>query len=139
MNLQQTIMTFAQSLPAEIKEKNGIYELSMTIAERKAFLSKQKLTYQAKFRIDDANQVVKFTELLKEGSVGVQAGSGFQVESYNTFNKGGQREQTIEQQSDLFGKKYSYTFDLKAVRGKVEEFARQAGYDFQYQITEKGL
>lgn len=138
MEIIQAIREFTQSIPAEWEEKNGVFEISFTIAERKTFLSKQKLTYQAKFRIDEANKLIKFTEMLKEGSAGLQAGAGFQVESYNTF-KGGQREGSIEEQSDQFGKKYSYTFDFKTIRHKVEELAQKAGYDFHYQITASGL
>ena len=138
MELLQGIQAYAQSIPAELKEKNGIQELSFTVAERKTFLSRQKLTYQAKFRIDEVNKAVKFTEMLKEGSAGLQAGAGFQVESYNTF-KGGKREETIKQQSELFGKKYSYTFDFKTIRNKIEVLAIETGYVFEYQITSLGL
>jgi len=138
MELLQAIQTYTKSIPAEVKEKNGIQELSFTVAERKTFLSRQKLTYQAKFRIDEAGKLVKFTEILKEGSAGMQAGAGFQVESYNTFNKSGKREETIEQQSDLFGKKYSYTFDFKTIRNKIEALAKETGYVFEYQITSLG-
>lgn len=138
MPLIESIQTYAQSIPAELKEKNGIYEMSFTLAERKTFLSKQKLTYQAKFRVDDVNKTVKFTEMLKESSAGMQVGVGFQVESYNTL-KGGQRQGGIEQQSVQFGKKYNYQFDLKSVRSKIESLAAQASYDFQYMITGSGL
>ena len=53
MDLLQSIQAYAKSIPADFKEKKGSCDLSFTVAERKAFLSKQKLTYQAKFRIDD--------------------------------------------------------------------------------------
>lgn len=138
MDLLQSIKEYLQNIPADLKEKNGLYVFSFIIAERKTFLSTQKLTYEAKMRIDSANKVVKFTESLKEGASGIQAGSGFQVETYG-FGKDRQREGNIEQQSIQFGKKYSYRIDYKAIRSKMEVLAKQAGFDFRYQVTSIGL
>ncbi|MEJ2448448.1 MAG: hypothetical protein P8Y37_11000 [Anaerolineales bacterium] len=138
MALTQDFLGYAQEISADIKEKKGVYTLSLIVAERKAFLSKQKLTYQAKFRIDDPQKLVKFTEMLLESSSGMNAGTDFQTQSFRT-GKGGQQESIIEKQSAQFGKKYTYDFDFKTIRGKIESFAEDAGYDFQYQITAKGL
>ena len=138
MDLLKAIQTYAQGIPADFKEKKGSCDLSFTVAERKGFLSKQKLTYQAKFRIDDQGKTVHFAEMLKEASSGMDAGMGFKTESYST-GKGGQQNSVIEQQSEQFGKKYEYQFDFKAVRAQIEKLTKEAGYDFQYQITFKGL
>ncbi|KAF0104966.1 MAG: hypothetical protein FD147_2643 [Chloroflexi bacterium] len=123
-------------------EKKGVWEFSATIAERKAFLSKKKLTYSAKMRIDDGTKVVKFSEMLIEAGSGLSSGGGFdggmstgfgvKTESYNTFS--GSRQGTIEEQSNLFGKEYSYSFDFKVTRGIVKEIVEKAGYKFDYQI-----
>ena len=138
MDLLQSIQAYAKSIPADFKEKKGSCDLSFTVAERKAFLSKQKLTYQAKFRIDDQEKTVHFAEILKEASSGMDAGVGFQTTSYST-GKGGQQNSVIDQQSEQFGKKYDYQFDFKTVRGKIEDLAKEAGFEFEYQITFKGL
>ncbi len=138
MDLLQSIQAYAKSIPADFKEKKGSCDLSFTVAERKAFLSKQKLTYQAKFRIDDREKVVHFAEMLKEASLGMDAGSGFQTTSSST-GKGGQQNSVIEQQSEQFGKKYDYQFDFKSVRGQIENLAKDAGFKFEYQVTFKGL
>jgi len=138
MALSQDILGYAQELAADIKEKKGVYTLSLIVAERKTFLSKQKLTYRAKFRIDDTQKLVKFTEMLLESSSGMNSGTDFQTQNFRT-GKGGQQESVIEKQSVQFGKKYTYEFDFKTIRGKIESLAEEAGYDFQYQITAKGL
>lgn len=138
MDLLQSIQVYATSIPAELKEKGGIYTLSFTVAERKTFFSTQKLTYEAKMRIDEAGNVMKFTESLREASAGMQAGAGFQVETYST-GKGSQREGGIQQQSDQFGKRYEYKVDFKEVRTKIKALAIEAGFAFQYQITSLGL
>ncbi len=125
------------------KEKKGLWEFSSLIAERKAFLTKKRLTYSAKIRIDDGSKVVKFSELLTEEGSGFSAGGsydddgispgfGFKTETYNTFK--GAREGNIEEQSNLFGKKYEYKFDYKEIRSKVAEAVKSAGYGFEYQI-----
>jgi hypothetical protein len=139
MTLVNQIQDYAKSIPADFKEKKGLGEINFVVAERKAFLSKEKLTYQAKFRVDDKAKLLKFTELLKEASSGMEnPGMSFKTESFKT-GKGGQQEGLFEQQADLFGKKYEYRFDFKTIRGKMEALAQAAGYEFQYQITAKGL
>ena len=76
-------------------EKKGIWSFSAIIAERKAFLSRKKLTYTLKLRIDDDDKVVRFSEMLTESGSGLSSGGdldsgmssgfGFKTESYNTF------------------------------------------------------
>jgi hypothetical protein len=123
-------------------EKKGVWEYSATIAERKAFLSKKKLTYSAKMKIDEGAKVVKFSEMLIESGSGFSSGGdldngmttgfGIKTESYNTF--GGARKGTIAEQSTLFGKDYSYQFDYKEAGLKVKDIVEKAGYQFDYQI-----
>ena len=148
MALLDELKKVVGEVPAELSEKNGLFAFEAVVAERKAFLSKKKLTYSAKFRIDEAKKEVRFTEMLKESGFGLTSGGGgmddgmspgfgFKTESYNTMS--GAREGTIEEQSNLFGKKYDYSFDFGAIRKKMEMAAREAGYNFAYQITSIGL
>ena len=129
------------SYTGDWSEKKGLYEFKSVIAERKAFLSTKKLTYSFKMRIDEDTKIVKFSEMLMEAGSGFTSGGnddgmstgfGFKTETYNTMNGG--REGNIQEQSDLFGKKYEYTFDYKDIRSKVEEVAKGEGYIFEYQI-----
>ena len=138
MVLSQEILQYPQEISANLKERKGSNTLSLIVAERKTFLSKQQLTYQAKFRIDETEKLVKFTEMLVESSSGMNAGMDYQTQNFRT-GKGGQQESVIEKQSILFGKKYSYDFDFANIRGKIESLTEEAGYNFQYQITAKGL
>jgi len=142
--LTDDLKTYAKSIPAELKEKKGTYTLEFTVAERKLLFSRKKLTYSAKFRIDEEEKELRFTEVLKEASSGMSSGDsdfgpgfGFKKESFKTGT--GPREGIIEQQSELFGKQYTYTFDFKTVRTSIEEAATAAGYALKYQITPVGL
>ena len=148
MSLNDTISAYSNTLSGKLSEKKGVYTLEILIAERKAFLSKKKLRYIAKFRIVDENKELKFTEMLAESGSGLSsgggdfdsgmsAGFGFKKETYNTMNGG--REGSIEEQSNLFGKEYSYNFDYKMIRSKFEDLAKNEGYNFKYQITPIGL
>lgn len=144
----EKIKQLLASYNGEWKEKKGINEFKTVIAERKAFLSKKKLTYSAKMRINDATKTVTFTEMLIEAGSGLSSGGdfdggmstgfGFKTESYNTLSGQG-REGNIEEQSNLFGKKFEYKFDYQEIRSKVEALAKENGYDFKYQITSIGL
>lgn len=141
-NLMDDIKKSLENRFGKWNEKKGVWDFSATIAERKAFLSKKKLTYSLRVRIDDGAKVVKFSEMLVEAGSGLSSGGdfdsgmstgfGFKTESYNTF-KGG-RQGTIEEQSVLFGKDYSYQFDFKECRSMIEDIAGKAGYKFEYQI-----
>ncbi|MCX6728256.1 MAG: hypothetical protein NTV39_00585 [Candidatus Saccharibacteria bacterium] len=148
MSLIDKVSTYSDELRADLSDKKGVYKVELLIAERKAFLSKKKLRYIAKFRINDDAKELKFTEMLAESGSGLSSSSGdfdggmstgfgFKTESYKTG--GGGREGSIEEQSKLFGKDYSYNFDYKAVRSKFEDLAKSEGYSFKYQITPIGL
>lgn len=141
------LQKIADSVSANLSEKKGIYSLEAVVAERKAFLTKKKLQYIAKFRIDDENKEVKFTEMLKESGSGFSSGGdeddmspgfGFKKEIYKT-GMGQPREGTIEEQSNLFGKDYTYNFDFKTIRSQIKEKAKSEGYSFKYQVTSAGL
>jgi hypothetical protein len=138
------IKAFVEQIPTNLGEKRGVYSVEFTVAERKAFLSKKKLTYSARFRIDEDKKELRFTEMLRESGSGVNAGGddlspgfGFKRETYKTG--AGPREGTIEEQSRLFGAQYSYAFDFSKVRAFIESETRKAGYAFTYQITPLGL
>ena len=138
------IARFVEGIPATLKEKKGLYSVEFTVAERKAFLTKKKLTYSARFRIDEDKKELRFTEMLKESGSGAYSGGddlspgfGFKKETYKTG--AGPREGSIEEQSTLFGAQYSYTFDFSKVRAFIESETLKAGYAFKYQLTSAGL
>jgi hypothetical protein len=132
-------------LPAPFeRRKDGSLEMSATIAERKAFLSKKKLTYRCRLRVDDGAQTVRFYEILVEKGSGMSSGPddispgfGFKKESYSVGGKS--REGSIEEQSNLFGKDYSYDWDYATVRRVVEAAASEAGYRLEVVLREKSV
>jgi hypothetical protein len=145
MALQEEIKGVFSAFPAEFSEKKGVTTAEYVVAERKAFLSKKKVTYIAKYRIVEESREVRFTEMLKESGSGLSSGGlddgpsgfGFKKETYKTGMGG--REGTIEEQSNLLGSKYSYKFDFKTIREAVRKKVEDAGYTFKYQITPIGL
>jgi hypothetical protein len=139
--LIETIQTIAAAQELSLTEKKGVYTLARVVAERKSFLCRKKLLYRARLRIVEEKKEVHFTELLKESGFGLSSGSvdtemspgfGFKKETYKTGL--GPREGTIEEQSTLFGKQYTYTFDFCTVRKAVESAAQAAGYTFQWKF-----
>jgi hypothetical protein len=146
MSIADEISQYAAGAGAEVKGKKGSYTLKRLVAERKAFLSRKKLEYIAYIKINEEQKEVKFAEMLKESGSGLSSGGdpddmssgfGFKTQTYKSGMSG--REGSIEEQSNLFGKTFQYTFDFKAVRVKMEEMARAAGYQFTYQVTPAGL
>ena len=145
MGITQGIAACFTGLGAEVKCKDDRGEAKLVLAEKKSFLSKKKVEYQAKFRVDDDERVVRFFEMLKETGSGVSGGSaddvgggfGFKKETYKSG--GGGREGTLEAQGNMLGKTYSFTFDYGRARTAAEGVAAQHGYRFEYQLTPKGL
>ena len=144
--IQDNIKNLAKSLGTSLEEDKGIYTLKLVVAERKVFLSKKKLEYIAKFRLDEKTKSVKFTEMLIESGSGISMagaidemtpGIGFKIQSYKTGF--GPREGSIEEQSVLFGKTYQYKFDFKTIREKLKKITQKDGWNFRYQITPIGL
>jgi len=116
------------------EKRKGPYLFYVTIAERKVFLSRRRLVYKAKLRINDKKKEVIFQDMLKETSSGLlpATGYGFKTESYNTLNKA--RKGVIEEQSRLFGKDYSYRFDFSEIRRKIKGVVKANGYLFTYKL-----
>lgn len=138
------IREFVERIPATLKEKRGVHSVEFTVAERKAFLSKKRLTYSARFRIDDEKKELRFTEMLIESGSGVSAGSddfgpGFGFKRETTKTGAGPREGTIKEQSRLFGVQYTYTFEFSKVRAFLEAEAAASGYAFVYCVTPAAL
>lgn len=135
-----SLEALAAQLGLDVKEKKGKYTLSRVVAERKAFLTKKKLTYTAWVLPDDTAKTVQFSEMLAESGLGLSSGDsdmspgfGFKTESYNTTS--GARTGSITEQSTLFGKQYTYAFDYAQVRTAVEKLAAEQGYAFTYHIA----
>jgi hypothetical protein len=144
MSLQERIREVFYPYHPEFSEKKGVTAVELVIAERKSFLSRKKLTYIARYRIDDSAKEVRFTEMLKESGPGMSGGDvddisgpGVKKTTYSTGR--GSREGSIQEQSDLFGKKCSYAFDFNTIRAAVEKRVIDGGYIFQYQVTPIGL
>ena len=142
MDLTEEIRKIAEGIPAELKEDKKGFVLEWVVAERKSFLSKKKLVYQAKIHLDRERNELRFSERLKESGFGLSAGAGRAMISApalvsrrkNTAPGSGPREGTLEEQSNLFGRKYQYRFDFGLIRRSIEAKTVEAGYRFVYSI-----
>ena len=131
-----------------LEQRDTSLLLTSVIAERKVFLSKKVLTYRCRIRINDGEKKVYLFEILDERGSGITMGSGddeasstpgfgFKVEKYNTRN--GTRRGTIEEESVLFGKEYTYKFDWNEVKDVVAETANKFGYQLESVLDERSL
>lgn len=136
----EALGSLASELHADLSNKKGTYTLEKVIAERRAALSKKKLTYVARIEIDDPSRTAAFSDMLKETGSGMVSGGddtspgfGFKKETYRT--SAASRRGTIEEQSRFFGSSYDFRFDFGAVRTRVEVIAAEAGYRFEARLT----
>lgn len=149
MALQDTLIAASAAGPARLEpQKDGTLTMQATIAERKAFLSKKKLTYECRARVDEGARTVRFWEMLVEKGSGLSSGStGFDGDispgisfKKETFKTGGkEREGTIEEASRLFGKDYTYTWDYAALRSALRTAAEAEGYRFEVVLRAKSV
>ncbi len=125
-------------------EKDGSLEGEAVLAERKAFLSKKKLTYTCKARADEGTRTVRFWEMPVEKGSGMSSGTddmapgvGFKAGTYK--NGGTERRGSIEEVSSLVGKDCSYPWDHAAVRTALQQVAAAAGYGWRTVLNRKSV
>jgi hypothetical protein len=141
MSLRDDLIAAGSTLPSPLLlKKDGSYEMEALVAERKTFLSRRKLTYKCKLRVDEHARSVTFWEMLVEKGSGVSGGDmapgfGFKKETYGV--KGKELSGSIEEASSLFVKEYDYTWDYAAVRNMVRGVAEAAGYSFKVVLSPK--
>ena len=145
MSLTDDLAGASGALPVRLEpQKDGSLAGEAVLAERKAFLSKKKLTYKCKARVDEGARVVRFWEMLIEKGSGVSSGGddfgpggGFSAGTYKTGGK--ERSGSIETVSSLFGKDYSYQWDYAAVRTGLQQVAAAAGYGWETVLNPKSV
>lgn len=135
MTIHEALQKLARDFSGKLGEKQGIHTFTVTLAERKGFLRKDRLEYIARFRLDEATKTLHFSEMLREQGSGVSSGEdiqgfGFKKEVTRTTSR--PRSGTIEEHSRLFGTKYEYRFNYEAIRKAFEALAREHGYGFEY-------
>jgi len=128
MTLIEELKSILPDSASLIRQKKDRFKISIVLAERRVFLSKKRLVYKGKLRINERKKEVLFSDYLRETSIGLcsSSGFGFTRESFNTMK--GIRKGSIEEQSRLFGKDYKYSFDFSVYRQKIEAVVRQHGY-----------
>jgi len=144
MSLYDNLIAAGSVFPAPLqRQKDGSLAMEMLVAERKAFLSKRKLTYKCKLRADDAARSVTFWEMLVEKGSGVSGGDdmapgfGFKKETYHTGGK--ELSGGIEEASRLFGHDFDFNWDYAAVRRMVRSVAEAAGYSLNVVLSPKSV
>ena len=138
MVLIEEIKKIAEEKGAAFQEKKDSCHFEIVLAERKAFLTSKKLVYKASCKIDSSKNELRYSELLFEKGWGLSGGDidstpgfGFKTETYK-LTPGKPPERMIEEQSNLFGKKYQYKFDLSEIRSRIREAAMRNGLGFRH-------
>lgn len=145
MSLTDDLVTTSATLPVQLApQKDGSLKGEAVLAERKAFLSKKKLTYKCKVRVDDGARTVRFWEMLVEKGSGMSSGMddvgpgiGFSAGTYKTGGK--ERSGSITEASSLFGKEFDYQWDYAAVRTALQQCATAAGYGWETVLNPKSV
>ena len=144
MTLTDDLVASTSVFPAPLRlEKDGSLAMEALVAERKAFLSRRKLTYKCRLRVNDAARTVTFWEMLEEKGSGVSGGEdmapgfGFKKETYRTEGKG--LSGSIEEASNLFGKDFNFNWDYAVVRRMVRGMAEAAGYNIDVVLSPKSV
>jgi hypothetical protein len=134
--LIKALEEMAASLGGSLKEKKGVYILEAVLAERKAFLSKKKATYVARFRVDEQAREVRYSERLVasgSGLSGGDAGVSFSTETYKTGS--GPMEGQIRERIAGLGPKFDLRFDYDQVRQRLEALAQGQGYRLVHALS----
>lgn len=75
--LTKALAELLTGLGGEVRERGGTVEFTRILAERRVFLSRKKLVYRARLRVDDGARAVHLSESLSE------TGSGLAPDSFD--------------------------------------------------------
>jgi hypothetical protein len=140
--IMKTIRSVITGLPGDFNSDDGLHSLTSVIAERKGFFSRRKLTFTARFRVNEETREVIYNETLVEKKSGLGAGtgegiSGFGFRKWKTASGPGGLEGVLEEQSEMFRRKYGFTFRFQQIRDAVRKLVEDEGYTFKHQIWGK--
>ena len=136
MSIAEELRGIAAEFGLESKETKGVTVLSGVLAEKKGFLSRKKVTYEAHFRIDQEQRTVFFSELLKESGSGA---GGVGTESWSTKSGKDGLSGQIDKRIAGLGSKYQIRFQAGEIRDRIARAAQADGYQFEYKITPRGV
>ena len=119
------------------RRADGTLALEAVVAERRTLLSRERLLYHARVRVDDSAGTVRFHEVLKETTRGLAGGLSFRAEA--TRLEGKERSGVVAERSSYLGRRYDYRVDYGAVRKAVESLAKAHGYAFEVVLRERSL
>jgi hypothetical protein len=124
---------------ATFTDRDGVLAVEVPIAERRSLLSRRRLTYSARFRVDEQRRVVRFTEMLKEAGWGLPGsgalgGPGLGVEVRTWKSGRAPREERIDAQARDLAGRFELSFDLGANRAAVRKALGDVGYALEYHV-----
>ena len=132
MSIETELAEIGSGFGLESKEKKGVVTLSRLAAEKKGFLSKRKVTYQALYKIDQEQKELHFTEFLIESASGA-GGAG--SESWSTGSAKEGPEGRVGKRMSALAKKYQIHFPAVEVGVRFRQAAEAGGYAFIFQKT----
>jgi hypothetical protein len=141
LSIQAALETLADEIRGTLTKERDGYLLEAVLAERKAFLFRRKLVYQARALIDETARQVTLSERLRESGLGMGSGGdldsspgiGFKKETYRV-GLNGVRSGTIKEQSRFFETKYSYRFEFGPWREKIKQAVEESGFELEYRV-----
>lgn len=137
--IMKTIRNLVTGNSSDFRRVGGLYEVSSVIAQKKGFFSSGKLTFSAKFRVNEAAREVIYNESLIEKIMGLEAkyGRGFSrfgMRKLKTGAEPGGMESIFSDGSDLLKKRDGYTFKFRQIRQAVKKAVEEEGYTFRHHL-----
>ncbi len=137
--IMKTIRNLITGNSGDSRRSGGLWELTSVIAEKKGFFSTGKLTFSAKFRVNEADKEVIYNEALFEKIMGLDAkfGRGFSrfgLRKLKTGSGPGGLDSIFSDHSDLIGKQDGYTFRFRQIRNAVKKAVEEEGYTFRHHL-----
>lgn len=147
MDFRQECTRIARTASAEfVTLDDGTMKLETVVAERKSILSRKKLTYVCRIRVDDRTRAIRFFEKLTEVGFGLSAGGtddglspGLAIKREVSVVSGKERRGILREWSRLWGSDYAYRFDPGKFRDMLRQAATDAGYAFEVTLLEKSV
>ncbi len=139
--IMNTIRSLITGLPGDFQSDEGLHSLTSVVAERKGFFSRRKLPFTARFRVNEETREVVYNETSwkkRAARAGNGEGNiGFASGKWKIASGPGGLEGVLEEQSEMFRRRYGFTFRFQQIRDAVRTLVEKEGYTFKHQIWGK--
>ena len=131
--MKEALAEWLRSKGGEVQETGKMLVFTKILGERRLLFLRQRVVFEARFRVDEEKRELQVQEALWEKGVGfsLESGVGGQKEVYQLGRK---REGNISARFSLLASRFQFSFDYTKFHQELENLAQKFGYTVRYRV-----